>query len=485
MDGLLVEKEELYGYGDCDYYDDYGSMSDQALIERLQSDGWSDMEIVEYMMGNLPADEFDVQHTAEVEKRLKDEVEVIETKEEKKRRKKKEKKKRQKRKKKKGGKEKPIPKIEISTPFHPLPKSTFDGIARYQSRVDSRFERMVEFFVYAVCYVETNVTGGWLAFYDLVTNSGCESVEVGQYFEVVHDRSIEESTVSNDVGERILRENVGEMKAEIQQLPFSDLDSEFEAVVEDRNCVHDSMRLEHGDLKILEGEKDDRCHIKNDTIRRRPASNKGIKKDRRKKLDGRCFGCGDVGHFKRQCHASKLSCECCGRLGHTQPVCWKKDERCRQCGEVGHLKRMCTNACIVCGKKGHGMGECRYRMDKCFACGEVGHLKRVCDMKRHCCNSCGQEGHAELTCWRKKVVSMEVPRAIDDVLVAYEEDKYTKEGGDMKDENPEEGEVNITERQVVNGLKVKRRQWDLLMLWYQKANPKEHRPGIITIVAPR
>ena len=110
--------------------------------------------------------------------------------------------------------------------------------------------------------------------------------------------------------------------------------------------------------------------------------------------DRACFGCGEIGHSKRDCpHGGG------GNAG-----------ACFSCGEVGHNKRECPNgggggtgdrACYSCGDVGHSKKDCPIgggSSDRaCYGCGEVGHNKRDCPTAAsggggQACFNCGQEG---------------------------------------------------------------------------------------------
>ena len=81
---------------------------------------------------------------------------------------------------------------------------------------------------------------------------------------------------------------------------------------------------------------------------------------------GKCFGCGESGHFVRECQSPRMI-------------------RCFECGVMGHRA-------VECGLRGRGNG------GRCGNCGERGHFARMCKRGRGQCQNCGIEGHVEQVC---------------------------------------------------------------------------------------
>ena len=84
--------------------------------------------------------------------------------------------------------------------------------------------------------------------------------------------------------------------------------------------------------------------------------------------EGRCFGCGQVGHLLGTCpNPRQIKCFRCGELGH----------RAKECGRnaSGNVR---TNVCGNCGQPGHFARMCRVPRSTCTSCGRVGHVAAVC-----------------------------------------------------------------------------------------------------------
>ncbi|KAF3002576.1 hypothetical protein E8E13_008099 [Curvularia kusanoi] len=145
---------------------------------------------------------------------------------------------------------------------------------------------------------------------------------------------------------------------------------------------------------------------------------------------GACFGCGEVGHNKRDCPSSAggyggggsgdRACFGCGEIGHTKRDCPKGGgSACYGCGEPGHTKRDCPNAasgggqaCFNCGMEGHRKMDCPEPLKPragggggraCFNCLQTGHNASDCpEPKVDRCRNCDAEGHVSRDCPKPK-----------------------------------------------------------------------------------
>ncbi|KAF2627665.1 hypothetical protein BU25DRAFT_341387 [Macroventuria anomochaeta] len=139
-----------------------------------------------------------------------------------------------------------------------------------------------------------------------------------------------------------------------------------------------------------------------------------------------CFGCGEIGHTKRDCPKSGASgdraCFACGEVGHTKRDCPKggsggAGQACFNCGNEGHRKMDCPEplkpragggggggrACFNCLQPGHNVSECAEpRVERCRNCDAEGHHSRECpqpkDWSRIKCKNCYKYGHGEKRC---------------------------------------------------------------------------------------
>ena len=96
-------------------------------------------------------------------------------------------------------------------------------------------------------------------------------------------------------------------------------------------------------------------------------------------IQGRCYQCGNTGHFKRNCpqlshrppqgqtkpkpvselHQSKIQCLGCGRLGHELAKCWRTPVAAGGLGSSSTLRSTADSQCLSCGKQGHWAADCR------------------------------------------------------------------------------------------------------------------------------
>ncbi|KAJ4988114.1 zinc knuckle [Stagonosporopsis vannaccii] len=141
--------------------------------------------------------------------------------------------------------------------------------------------------------------------------------------------------------------------------------------------------------------------------------------------DRTCFGCGEVGHNKRDCPkggpSSDRACFGCGEVGHTKRDCLKGGsgkggQACFNCGLEGHRKADCTEpmkpraggggggrTCFNCLQPGHNASDCTEpRVERCRNCDAEGHHSRDCpqpkDWSRVKCKNCYKFGHGEKRC---------------------------------------------------------------------------------------
>ncbi|KAJ4350794.1 hypothetical protein N0V95_004406 [Ascochyta clinopodiicola] len=148
--------------------------------------------------------------------------------------------------------------------------------------------------------------------------------------------------------------------------------------------------------------------------------------------DRACFGCGEVGHTKRECPKGSSSgdraCFGCGEVGHTKRDCPKGGsggggQACFNCGMEGHRKMDCPEPlkprgggsdrlCFNCNQPGHNKTECPEPVKPrtgggggraCFNCLQPGHNSSDCPEPRvERCRNCDAEGHHSRDCDQPK-----------------------------------------------------------------------------------
>ncbi|KAL5397564.1 hypothetical protein PMIN03_002143 [Paraphaeosphaeria minitans] len=134
-----------------------------------------------------------------------------------------------------------------------------------------------------------------------------------------------------------------------------------------------------------------------------------------------CYGCGESGHFKRECPnrtagSGRDACYGCGKQGHQKRDCPDRGGNlCFTCGMPGHRKADCPAApqarqgggagqqCFNCEEYGHLRFQCpNKRVIKCRNCDEIGHKANECskpkDWSRVQCNNCNSYGHTVKRC---------------------------------------------------------------------------------------
>ena len=268
------------------------------------------------------------------------------------------------------------------TPFPLLPLVPKEPVEEIRELVDhdaaDSFTRMIEMFLFLYLTVEEVVEGGWNDLYNLVcgrVDSSSEEEEEYVFAEIVIDsddepnqavlnRENDETILDEccevvlqglidlgsglkDSGERVRREFVAVNDLIPPLTEDADLKTENECTDDDKRCEIDGGG-EMAELKdsenadcvgVMAGQTPNPLPPLSHT--RRQKSKTANNRLRSTPSAVRCYGCGEIGHFKKRCPMKNFPCACCGRMGHAKPICWRIKEKCRQCGEVGHLWRMC------------------------------------------------------------------------------------------------------------------------------------------------
>ncbi|KNC52719.1 uncharacterized protein AMSG_12187 [Thecamonas trahens ATCC 50062] len=149
--------------------------------------------------------------------------------------------------------------------------------------------------------------------------------------------------------------------------------------------------------------------------------------------EDRCLGCGNQGHYVRDCPAdsesydtesddspspppARVVCYACGETGHVRPACRYKSATWYTCGVLGHIAPVCPLGADAGSGSSSSSPEVPLRSSRssrssrtpsrtsrssgvvCFACGRSGHVRPACRYKSATCYSCGEYGHIVPAC---------------------------------------------------------------------------------------
>ncbi|MCH83885.1 cellular nucleic acid-binding protein, partial [Trifolium medium] len=110
---------------------------------------------------------------------------------------------------------------------------------------------------------------------------------------------------------------------------------DFNTLVAKSRICDDDAKAKNNYYKAMRGKSQDRG---------KPYEGKGKKSvgksDEKKKNDGKCYMCGEIGHRYFECPIKEDKCFKCGKYGHKKEAC-KEKVTCWNCGEDGHKSPEC------------------------------------------------------------------------------------------------------------------------------------------------